>query len=354
MFVGHEFLAFALVGGAARQFGRDDAAALRLGAVAALAALLPDLDVVYAVATYAVAVASGAPVGWEAFWGVANSVHRVVTHPLPVGAVATLVFGAVAALSVLRKPTGDARRENRSSRTGAFLLVTVASAALGVGALLMTFRAVAGTAAALVAAAFLVCVGAVAWGVGRRISILPSRLAAAAGVGFLTHPFGDVFLAVPPPLFSPFGPPLLTERVVFATDPTLEILAVLFVELATVWAGVFVLSQLSLSRFGRLREALDRRALLGVGYAAAAFVLPRPTVVDAHVLGFTIVPLATAVGLWVGRSLLTEPGTYTSPNRPRDRCSIADAAYRGSVSGLATLTVAATAYTVVYLLLPIR
>ena len=94
MFVGHEFLAFALAGWAALRLGCDDRTALHIGGIAAIAALLPDLDIGYAVATYAVAVANGTPLGWEAFWGVANATHRVVTHTLPTGGVATLWLGA--------------------------------------------------------------------------------------------------------------------------------------------------------------------------------------------------------------------------------------------------------------------
>ncbi|WP_311170585.1 metal-dependent hydrolase [Halobellus ordinarius] len=347
MFVGHEFLAFALAGGAARWLGCDDAAALRLGAVATLAALLPDLDIVYAAATYAVAVAGGTPVGWEAFWGVANAVHRIVTHPLPVGAVAALVFGAAAALAAVRGSIADDGRSSlrTSVRTGA---VPAVLAAAGVAVLLPAFRTTVGTAAALVAAAFLVCVGAAGWFVARSSSSSATGVTLAAAVGFLTHPFGDVFLARPPPLLSPLGPPILVERVALATDPTLEILAVLFVELASVWFGVIVFSHLSPVGFGRLREVLDRRAALGVAYAGTVFVLPPPTIVDAHVLGFTIVPLAVAVGLWTGHPRRIRPVIDEGANRRPH--SSKKTVYRGFITGLATLTVAAIAYTGVYVL----
>jgi hypothetical protein len=347
MFVGHEFLAFALAGGAARWLGCDDVAALRLGAVAALAALLPDLDIVYAVATYAVAVAGGTPVGWEAFWGVANAVHRIVTHPLPVGVVAALVFGAAAALAA---GDGSIAADTRPSlRSSGQAVVPVVFAAAGVGVLLPAFRTTVGTASAVVAAAFIACVGTAGWLVGRRTSASSTALTVAAAVGFLTHPFGDVFLAPPPPLLSPLGPPILVERVALAADPVLEILAVLFVELASVWFGVVVLSRLSASRFGRLRETIDRRATLGVAYAAAVFVFPQPTIVDAHILGFTIVPLAVAVGLWVGHSVRSRPRSTGSGAADSDGSAV-DAAYAGFVAGLTTLTVGAIAYVGVYLL----
>ncbi|RLM56517.1 hydrolase [Halobellus sp. Atlit-31R] len=341
MFVGHELLAFALVGWGASRLGSDGATALRLGSVAALAALLPDLDVVYAVATYAAAVADGTPLGWEAFWGVANGVHRVVTHPLPTGAVATLVFGAVA--------VGAGRRTVSRS-------VSVALAALalaGFVGLLATFRAALGVSAALVAAAFLLVVGLVGATAGRRVSVAgdarvaPAALSAAAGVGFLTHPFGDVFLAAPPPLLSPVGPPLLTSRVVIAADPTLNLLGILFVEVATVWAGVAVFARLDAAR-PRLRDAVDVRAAVGVGYAPAALLLPRPTIADAHVLGFTAVPLAVAVALWVGWSSRERGGRPESAAADRAGTDRLDTAYVAVVSGLTTLTLAGVAYGIVH------
>ncbi|WP_256545958.1 metal-dependent hydrolase [Halobellus inordinatus] len=380
MFVGHEFLAFALAGLGAHRLGGDERASLWLGAVAALAALLPDLDVVYAVATYAAAVAGGTPLGWEAFWGVANGVHRVVTHPLPVGVVGTLVFGATVVAvrrgrgtnSNLAQPTdstgpNDVEPPSPIARRHSSIpaVAGVAVAVVAAITLLATFYTTDGGAATLVAAAFLLVVGVVGALAGRRTtaafagdrtSLSPTALTAAAGVGFLTHPFGDVFLAAPPPLLSPFGPPLLTERIVLATDPTLNLLGILFAEVATVWAGVAVFSRVTADRLGgvRLRGAVDARAALGVGYAPAAFLLPRPTIADAHVLGFTIVPLAIVVALWAGRSArarLQRADAEATGTADRSAPARVDAAYVSVVVGLTTLTLAGVAYGAVYLLL---
>ncbi|WP_435183171.1 metal-dependent hydrolase [Halobellus sp. EA9] len=334
MFVGHECLAFALAGWGARRAGRDARTALALAGVAALAALLPDLDVAYAVATYAAAVAGGVPLGWEAFWGVANRVHRVVTHPLPVGAAATLAFGA-GHLAV-----GRTRRSDPSPSA----VVTAAVALLAGLAILWGFRSTVRLSAAVVAAAFLLVAAVVGAAVARRTSLPPTATMLAAGVGFLTHPFGDVFLASPPPLLSPFGPPLLTERVVLAVDPTLNLLGVLFVEVAAVWAAVAVYARLA-SPGGSptaLRDAVDPRAGLGLVYAPAAVVLPRPTIADAHVLGFTIVPLALLVGGWIWLSGRGDDGIRSSARPDGDPRFVA------IVGALTALTVAAAGYLVAY------
>lgn len=346
MFVGHELLAFAVAGWGALQLGCNDRTALHAGAVAAVAALLPDLDIGYAAATYAVAVAGGTPLGWEAFWGVANATHRVVTHTLPTGVAATLVFGAAVVVARLRWSTiGDRSR----SHSGVATTVALAgSAVVGSAVLLSGFRTAVSPAAATVAGGFLACVAVAGWLLATRTDLSLSGTIAAAGVGFLSHPFGDVFLAAPPPLLSPFGPPVWTGRVSLAADPTLDIVSVLFVELATVWAGLAVFSRVAGDRIGpggRLRDALDRRAGVGLAYAPAAVLLPRPTIVDAHVLGATIVPFAAVVGVWVG---------YASFRRGRvaDHTGVDSrrlgSVYTGIVAGVTALTLAAIAYTVVY------
>ncbi|MFB6251345.1 MAG: metal-dependent hydrolase [Halobellus sp.] len=329
MFVGHEFLAFALVGWGARRAGHDARTALWLGCVAALAALLPDLDVAYAVGTYAVAVAGGTPIGWEPFWGVANGVHRVVTHPLPVGAVAALTLGTGVSLA----------RSGRRITPVAVGLVGVAAAAASI-AVLWGFWDESPIAAA-VATVFLSITTVAGAVVGRRTVLTPVSSILAAAVGFLTHPFGDVFLAVPPPLLAPFGPPLLADRVVLAADQTLNLLGILFVEVATVWAGLAVAVRLwSSVSFGfrpvRLRDALGGSAAAGLAYAPAAVVLPRPTIADAHVLGFTIVPLAVAVALWA---------FYDASTDGRGTVS---AVLIGLVNGLAAITLGAGASLLVY------
>ena len=345
MFVGHEFLAFAIAGWVALRLGGDDRAAIHAGLVAGVAALLPDLDIGYAVATYAVAVAGGTPLGWEPFWGVANATHRVVTHTLPTGGVATLVFGAAVAVARRQGAVGDRSRSRRGQVT------TVASAGLavvGVATLLAGFRATVSPAAAVVAAGFLACVAATGWVLATRTGLSTPGMTAAAGVGFVSHPFGDVFLAAPPPLFSPVGPPVWTGRVALSADPTLDLLGVLFVELATVWAGFAVFSRVAGDRMdlgGRARNAVDRRAGVGLAYAPAAVLLPRPTIVDAHILGATIVPFAAIVGVWAGvASTRRDSGTEHANTDGFGVTSV----YIGVVSATTALALAAVAYAAVY------
>jgi hypothetical protein len=346
MFVGHEFLAFALAGSAVRLAGRDARSALLAGGVAALCALLPDLDVAYGIGVYLLAVGDGAALSWDAFWGVANGVHRVVTHPLPVGAAATLCFAA--AVAVTRRVAGPPAtgapasaagglasiRRGRAEDASADAVTTFVAAALAlaVAAAVVSAMSRAGDgSAAVVAVTYLGVVGVAGAAVGRRSRGGTAVLAFAAGVGFLTHPFGDVLMAAPPPLLAPFAAPPLTDRVVFSPDDTVNLLGVLFAEVTAVWAGLLTYLRLTDRRLG---DAFAGRAVVGVGYASAAFVLPRPTMVDAHYLGFTVVPLAVVVGATA----------FEGGDGPRT-----DRAVRGLATGLATLTVAGVAYLVTYL-----
>lgn len=83
-----------------------------------------------------------------------------------------------------------------------------------------------------------------------------------------------------------------------------------------------------------LRRAVAPRAAVGVGYVVTVILLPRPTMADAHWLGFSIAPLA----------LVGVPSLRVSEAAPSDR------RLRALATGLVTITLAAVAYLVGYLL----
>jgi hypothetical protein len=345
VFVGHEFLAFALVAGVASLAGRDRQTTLWLGAVAAAAAVLPDLDLLVGVLSYVRQLGGEAVLSVNGFWGVSNVVHRRVTHPLAVVAPAAIgVAAAGVAWQAWRGRDADGRESADDSRAGGSYgsdsagsrdrgraALAAAVTALAVLPAFLLGDGVGGARGVFVASVFAVgvgCVGvaAAAWtGLSAR-----DRLVAAAG-GLLLHPWGDVLMSTPPPLLAPTDFQLLAERLVFAADPTLNLLAITFVELATVWIGTVVYVRVAGQS---LRRAVAPRAVVGVGYVAAVVLLPRPTMVDAHWLGFSIAPLAL-----VGLPSLRES------SRPA-----ADRRLRALATGLATITVAAVAYLVGYLL----
>ncbi|MFC7071390.1 hypothetical protein ACFQL9_17230, partial [Halobaculum lipolyticum] len=166
----------------------------------------------------------------------------------------------------------------------------------------------------------------------RRTGHAAPALVGAAAVGLLSHPFGDVLMAAPPPLLAPVGPALLDGRVGLAADPTVNLLGVLFVEVAAVWLALWTYARLT---GRRLRDSVSPAATLGLAFAVAAVALPRPTMASAHLLGFTAVPLAVVLGV-------------STLRRRRDAGSRGEVLLRAAATGTAALALAAGAYLLAY------
>jgi membrane-bound metal-dependent hydrolase YbcI (DUF457 family) len=315
MFVGHAALAFAVVAGlAAREWPRRDA--LAVGVVAAAFATLPDVDVLYAPVGLvgarldALALAS-------AFWSTSTLVHRGVTHSLVVSAV----VGVVAVAWFLGSRRGSGR-------------LRVVAAGLGIG-VVAAVGVDAGALGALVTAFFVVGAVGVSAAVARVTSLGTRPFAAAAAVGLLSHPFGDVFTGEPPAFLYPFDAVLLAERVTLATDPTLHLLAAFAVELLAVWLAVVVWADL---RDVRVRASILPRVAVAAGYAVAVAFVPPPTLNLSYPFVFSVIAVG-GVGA-IPRVRLGGERRMAVPDRR--------AAF---VTGLSAVTVAWAAYTVAYLVL---
>jgi len=308
MFVGHALLAFGLLALATRRRGLSADRAFVVAAVAALFATLPDVDMAHALV--GVVGAAGGDV-WtlsEGFWAASTVVHRAVTHSALLAAPAAAAFALWPAH----------RRVATALLAGLVAVAFVASGSLA--AAVMALFCLVGIA---------VAIGAAVLGVGARGTFV------AAFVGLFTHPFGDLFTGDPPRLLYPLGADLVGSRVAPFRDPTLDLLAAFGAELVAVWFGVAVAVALSGRRF---RDLVDARAALGAGYAAAAFVLPPPTMATSYQFVFSIL----AVGI-VGIVPTRRPRSWQSLSP-----TATDAA-RVATTGLTAVTVAGLAYTVAYL-----
>lgn len=314
MFVGHEFLAFAVGVAAARLAGKHHGTALTIGLLAGASAFLPDLDLVVGALSYASVLSGGTTVSWEGLWGVSNTIHRGVSH--------TLLGGLGGAVVLATTAVGW-----RSWRNGDRLAVlgAIAVGVVVVGLLLDVAVTAGGVREAL--SMGLVLGGAVVLGTvaASKTICTNGELFGAAAIGFLTHPFGDIFLAAPPQFLYPLDLVPLTDSVRLAPDPTLNLLAIALVELGTVWAGILAYTTVSETA---IRRATDRRAIVGLGYPVLMAFVPTPTMVDAHWLGITLIPLA-GIGL-LARSA---PG---APTRER--------VFSKLVTGIATMTIGALVY----------
>jgi len=294
MFLGHGLIAFAIAASVAltRGWSREQAWAVALSA--GLFATLPDIDMLYAIAGLLGGL-EGVFVTSDTFWSVANEIHRGATHSLVVGAVATLGF--------------TAWRARADRRLGGLATLALLGLVAGV-------TAVGGVVVGAVMAAFVLCgLGIVA--VTERFGLGPRAVCGAAALGLL----------------YPLDVTLLSGQIILHPDPTLHLLGAFFLELATVWAGLVALALL---RDVRVRDHVNPRATLGVGYAGAIFAIPAPTVEVASPFVFSVL----AVGL-VG--IPFRAGARDSDLDTEDRVLTA------ITTGLVAVTLAALAYAVAYL-----
>lgn len=304
--VGHAALAFAIVAWLALRADFTRERALLVGITAGAFAMVPDVDMGYAIVGLATAGSTSPSVLLDTFWDAGLTVHRGMTHSLLIGGLAAVGFGLVAYRGV-------------TSATGVAVLVGMAAAtAVLIGALnggVIGLFVIAGAAVALGA---------------RRAGVEPRHVFGASLVGVLTHPFGDLFTGTAPTLLYPLDVRLLPTRVTLSADPTLHLLGAFAIEVATVWLALAVYLQL---RDQPIRAHIGRRAVLGAGYAAAVVALPPPTLSISYQFVFSVL----AVGL-----------ICASADHPLPDLRSVQSRQTVLSTGLAAVTVAWVAYAVAY------
>ena len=313
MFVGHFLAAFVLAASVAAWRGWPEERALAVGVVAGSFATLPDVDMLYAVVGL-VGSLEGAFVTSDAFWNVANEIHRGATHSLVVGVFAAIGFAAWRA------------RDRYGSQAGTL-------GGLILGGLTLIVTVVSGIAPGAVVAAF-VLVGVVLVTFAERVDLGSRAVLGAGALGLLSHPFGDVFAGPSPALFYPLPieAGLLNGRILLNSDPTLHLLGAFFIELTIIWAGFLVVARL---RGWRIKRHINRRAALGIAYASAIFAIPAPTVETASPFVFSVLTV----------------GFIGTPGRSSWREDRSTQLIDAITTALAAVTLAAAAYAVTYLIL---
>lgn len=313
MFVGHALLAFALVAAVtARTEHRDRA--LVYGAVAGAFAAVPDVDIGYAFLGLFEAD-GGALARASAFWQAGNVVHRAVTH--------SVVIAPLVALSAALWVHG--RREDAAvARAGAVCLL-----ALLVGVAWVEN----GPLGAVVMGAFAVASLGLSEATVHATDVGPAATFVLGTFGVASHPFGDLWTGEPPQLFYPLDVTFLARHVTLHPDPTLHLLVAFGFELTTVWAALAVYSRLTERP---IVAALDRRATLGVGYAASALVVPAPTLDLSYPFVFSVLAVGFVGAVPRVRALWAR------------RLDLPDA-LSATMTGLAAVTLAWLAYTTAYL-----
>lgn len=318
MFVGHGAAAFAVVAVVARLYGCSRRRALALGVAAGAFATLPDVDIVYA--PVGMLGAGGVFDAAQGFWSASTLVHRAVTHSLVVGVVAAVAFWLWSRAGGWSKPTFE----------HAISVVVLAG-------LVAVAGVVSGSLGAFVMAVFCL-VGLVLTEAALRYGDLaPRAVLVTALVGLVSHPFGDLFTGEPPAMFYPFDVTLISHRLIFTADPTLNLFCVFWLELLMIWLAAVVYCSLTERR---VWEVVHERAALGFAYAAAVLVVPAPTIDSAYVFVFSV--------LGIG---IVGPAPLVSRLVTRVENATDDWPLVGVLTGLAAVTLASLAYAAAYLAL---
>jgi hypothetical protein len=311
MFVGHGLVAFAIAASVAAHRGWSSERALAIGLVAGLFATLPDVDMLYAVGGL-VGSLEGVFAASDAFWAAAGEVHRSATHSLAVGAVAAAGFGAWRGRSDWR------------------LRVVAVGALAGVAA---AGAAVSGPVTGAVLAAFVLGGLGITFFAG-HLGFGTGAVFAAATLGLLTHPFGDLLTGQPPLFLYPLDLAVVGGRMTLHADPTIHLLGAFAVELATIWLALFVLARLrGLSLGAHVRP----RAVLGASYAAAILAVPAPTLEVASPFVFSVLAVG-ALGVPLRAADLVDDRSWGAT------------ALVAVTTALTAVSLAALAYATVYLL----
>ncbi|MFC7175803.1 hypothetical protein [Halosegnis marinus] len=179
----------------------------------------------------------------------------------------------------------------------------VAAAGLATGAL-----------AVGVTALFVLAVAAIA-ALGVRLGFGPRAVAAAAAVGLLTHPPGDLLTGEPPAFLYPLDATLVGARPEPFADATLNLLAPLYLELATFWLALVAYLWVA-DGLPALGTHLRWRAALGLGFAGLAVVAPPPTLGVSYHFVFPLVGVGVVAAAPLPSSRPRRSATCASARSP--------------------------------------
>ena len=267
MIIGHFFLAFALTAIIGKYLEIEDQRLIKLGFLAALIALIPDVDIVFAFSEI-LTLGSGFYEFTDSFWTASEATHRGLTHSL-------VILGAVSSGLITYHRTG-------SKLFASVLLTGFTAAALTQG----LFSAA--TMAMFIALGLLLTEK-----IGRNFT--PREFALVLFTGLIIHPFGDVFTGTPPEFLYPLGLSLMESRIILNTDPVINLLAILLIELSTALLAIKKYSDL---KGLKIWDELRYIPLLGVFFVIPGLFIREPTMSTSYqMVGGLIVFAAAAVFL---------------------------------------------------------
>lgn len=301
MFAGHFFLAFLIAALIAYWQGLEKKQTLVLGLFAGGLAVLPDLDIVYALKGLTTLLLPGSVL--ESFWSASKIIHRGISHSLVTGFIAATLFTL---------------GYEKNSYIGNILSTVF----LGVFAFMLDGWIGAGVLALYGA------VGAVLATYAEKY-ISRKELYIVSLIGLLSHPFGDILTGTPPQFLYPFNIELIGSRIPLSTDPTINIILVLILEILIILTGILFMAYL---KEKDLKSFITKIPLLGLFYGFTSLFIPDPTLSNAYTFVFSILGYGLTVSLV--QSLYT--GNFKDY-------------FQVSIAALLTVLVSAVSYLVIYL-----
>lgn len=274
MIAGHFLLAFTLAGAIAVALGYRKDTALYLALFAGGFAIIPDVDMIYGIKGIVLGLESGLTGFPGTFWTVSNRVHRGLSHSLVTGLVASIGFTAY----FIR---------NKISVASAVTCVLVAMAFIFedfVGAVVMLTFSVIGLALAEKA----------------QGKISSKEFFLVAGLGLLSHPFGDFFTGTPPELLFPLTDAFRETRIVLNQDPVLNLISIFGLELS------LGLSALILGLYLKeipVKEKISPLVAVGGLYGFVFYLIPAPTLAASYSFVFSILGYGVIVPAYHFRNI---------------------------------------------------
>lgn len=281
MIIGHGPLAFALVALVllvTTSFSKRKI--LYLAAIAGIASILPDVDVLFPLISLLSVDTLSITVLTEQFWAVSGERHRLATHSLIVFGTATLIAYA----QMYIKPTYQKYSIALSS-----ILIFILPLALPVQLLFGTT---------------LVTVYTLTKYKPKTTKIHEPALAFAFGA-FL-HPFGDMFTGTPPAFLYPFTDILQLSRWTIA-DPTLHFILIFTLEIGSLIAALSLIAHLTdfdILTYTDVRPKPHQTLVSAIALATALFVIGTNTTPTVDSATTFVLPLVGATTIAATPTLL--------------------------------------------------
>lgn len=260
MIAGHFLLAFTVAALTAHYMGKEEA--VKIGVLAGLFSVIPDIDIIYAWKEILVLFTSGFYSFTDSFWQASRATHRGLSHSLVTGMIGAAGFTFY--------------RERKNKIFASIFTAFMVFYGLYFGSILSASVMLLFTASGLL----------IAEKFPGKVSI--REFSAAAVFGLLIHPFGDLFTGTPPEFLYPLSSNLMSRRIFLSQDPVFNLLALFSLEIFLGWAALLTLLHI---KDRSLFSSLERTSGMGLLFIFSGPFIDAPTMSTAYQFTFSLLIL---------------------------------------------------------------